>query len=53
MNVDSNVDKALTLATGMINSLGNCIGALGAIPCCIVCPNPYKPVVCIQKQSQK
>ena len=28
----------------MINSLGNCVGALGAIPCCIVCPNPYKPV---------
>lgn len=29
---------------GMINALGSCIGALGAIPCCIVCPNPYKPV---------
>jgi len=29
---------------GMINSLGSCIGTLGAIPCCIVCPNPYKPV---------
>ena len=28
----------------MINSLGNIIGACGAIPCCIVCPNPYKPV---------
>lgn len=28
----------------MINSLGTCIGTLGAIPCCIVCPNPYKPV---------
>jgi len=29
---------------GMINSLGSFIGFLGAIPCCIVCPNPYKPV---------
>ncbi|KAG9658681.1 stomatin family protein-like protein, partial [Aureobasidium melanogenum] len=29
---------------GMINALGSVIGNLGAIPCCIVCPNPYKPV---------
>jgi len=28
----------------MINSLGNCIGTFGAVPCCICCPNPYKPV---------
>jgi len=28
----------------MINSLGSCIGFLGAIPCCVCCPNPYKPV---------
>jgi regulator of protease activity HflC (stomatin/prohibitin superfamily) len=28
----------------MINSLGSIVGTLGAIPCCIVCPNPYKPV---------
>jgi len=28
----------------MINTLGSCMGTLGAIPCCIVCPNPYKPV---------
>ncbi|EKG17836.1 Band 7 protein [Macrophomina phaseolina MS6] len=28
----------------MIDALGSCIGTLGAIPCCIVCPNPYKPV---------
>ncbi len=27
-----------------VNSLGTCIGCFGAIPCCIVCPNPYKPV---------
>jgi len=28
----------------MINALGACIGTLGAIPCCILCPNPYKNV---------
>ncbi|ESZ89998.1 stomatin-like protein [Sclerotinia borealis F-4128] len=28
----------------MINTLGSCIGTCGAIPCCFVCPNPYKPV---------
>ncbi|EXJ67730.1 uncharacterized protein A1O5_09076 [Cladophialophora psammophila CBS 110553] len=28
----------------MINTLGQCIGCIGAIPCCIICPNPYKPV---------
>ncbi|KAL8640072.1 MAG: hypothetical protein Q9228_002969 [Teloschistes exilis] len=28
----------------MINTLGSVIGFCGAIPCCIVCPNPYKPV---------
>jgi len=29
---------------GMINSLGNFIGTLGAVPCCVCCPNPYRPV---------
>ncbi|TID22428.1 gb [Venturia nashicola] len=29
---------------GMINSLGSIIGSCGAVPCCIVCPNPYRPV---------
>jgi len=29
---------------GMVNMLGACIGNLGAIPCCVICPNPYKPV---------
>lgn len=24
--------------------MGVCIGTLGAIPCCLCCPNPYKPV---------
>ena len=28
----------------MINGLGSIVGTLGAIPCCVVCPNPYKPV---------
>ncbi|KAI5458604.1 hypothetical protein BGZ63DRAFT_416220 [Mariannaea sp. PMI_226] len=28
----------------MINTLGSCIGTLGAIPCCIICPNPFKNV---------
>jgi erythrocyte band 7 integral membrane protein len=27
-----------------INSLGNCFGGLGAIPCCFCCPNPFKSV---------
>ncbi|KAM0264737.1 hypothetical protein ACHAQJ_000562 [Trichoderma viride] len=29
---------------GMINTLGSCIGTMGAFPCCIICPNPYKHV---------
>jgi erythrocyte band 7 integral membrane protein len=29
---------------GMISGLGEIIGTLGAIPCCLVCPNPYKNV---------
>ncbi|RDA89638.1 hypothetical protein CP533_0738 [Ophiocordyceps camponoti-saundersi (nom. inval.)] len=28
----------------MINALGSLIGSLGAFPCCICCPNPYKSV---------
>lgn len=28
----------------MINSLGAIMGTLGAVPCCIICPNPYRPV---------
>lgn len=28
----------------MVNSLGSIIGNLGAVPCCLCCPNPYKPV---------
>jgi len=29
---------------GMINTLGSCVGGMGAVPCCVCCPNPYKPV---------
>lgn len=29
---------------GMINGLGTIIGTMGAIPCCVCCPNPYKSV---------
>ncbi|KAI1120842.1 hypothetical protein F5Y10DRAFT_282968 [Nemania abortiva] len=28
----------------MINAFGACMGTLGAVPCCICCPNPYKQV---------
>ncbi|KAI1654228.1 stomatin-like protein [Daldinia decipiens] len=28
----------------MINAIGSCVGSLGAIPCIICCPNPYKQV---------
>ncbi|KAI1136628.1 stomatin-like protein [Hypoxylon sp. FL0543] len=28
----------------MINAMGACMGTLGAIPCVICCPNPYKQV---------
>ncbi|KAI0837258.1 stomatin-like protein [Hypoxylon sp. FL0890] len=28
----------------MINAIGSCMGSLGAIPCVICCPNPYKQV---------
>ncbi|PHH89029.1 hypothetical protein CDD83_6758 [Cordyceps sp. RAO-2017] len=28
----------------MINTMGECMGTMGAVPCCILCPNPYKNV---------
>lgn len=36
----------------MINGLGSCIGNLGAIPCCIVCPNPYKEVSIFKQNAR-
>jgi len=29
----------------MMNCLGSVIGVMGAIPCCVCCPNPYKQIV--------
>ena len=34
--------SSLTHAT--VNTLGTTIGFFGAIPCCIICPNPFKEV---------
>jgi erythrocyte band 7 integral membrane protein len=34
----------LTVSLSLVNALGAVIGTMGAIPCCIVCPNPYKNV---------
>jgi hypothetical protein len=28
----------------LVHSLGQCIGFCGAFPCCLCCPNPFKPV---------
>ena len=27
-----------------VNTLGSIVGGFGAVPCCICCPNPYRPV---------
>lgn len=32
------------LTITIVHGLGECLGFLGAIPCCVCCPNPYKPV---------
>ena len=32
------------LIFAQVNTLGSFVGCLGAVPCCVVCPNPYKPV---------
>jgi erythrocyte band 7 integral membrane protein len=40
----SRAPTPIHLTVIQINTLGGCIGTLGAIPCCVVCPNPYKPV---------
>lgn len=41
---DTEDDSAHGWYGGMINTLGSVIGTMGAVPCCIVCPNPYRPV---------
>jgi len=41
---DTEDDSAHGWYGGMIQSLGSIIGTCGAVPCCIVCPNPYRPV---------
>lgn len=41
--VDANANPEGWYGT-MINTAGAIIGTLGAIPCCICCPNPYKSV---------
>ena len=41
---DTEDAAAHTWYGSMINTLGNVVGTLGAIPCCVICPNPYKPV---------
>ncbi|KAG0260683.1 hypothetical protein BG011_001690 [Mortierella polycephala] len=28
----------------LMNVAGDCIGGMGSIPCCVICPNPYKSV---------
>ncbi|RKF60485.1 putative band 7 family protein R614 [Golovinomyces cichoracearum] len=40
----SDSDKGHGLYGSIINSLGTCLGMIGAIPCCIFFPNPYKSV---------
>lgn len=44
LNPDSEDASTTGWYGGMIDTLGGLIGTCGAIPCCIVCPNPYKPV---------
>ncbi|KAF7126158.1 hypothetical protein CNMCM5793_002580 [Aspergillus hiratsukae] len=41
---DADNPDAHSWYASMIHSLGQVIGGLGAIPCCICCPNPFKPV---------
>src|SRR5271155_630193 len=36
--------RAASANISSVNTLGGCIGFMGSIPCCIICPNPYKPV---------
>jgi regulator of protease activity HflC (stomatin/prohibitin superfamily) len=44
IKADSNEDEKHGWYGAMMNGIGSCIGTLGAIPVCIICPNPYKEV---------
>lgn len=44
LKADDQDDSAHGWYGNMIQTLGSIIGTLGAIPCCVVCPNPYQPV---------
>lgn len=41
---DAETDASSGFYGSFIHALGMCVGALGAIPCCVCFPNPYKPV---------
>ncbi|GAM86599.1 hypothetical protein ANO11243_046130 [Dothideomycetidae sp. 11243] len=41
---DAQDDSTTGWYGSMIATLGSIVGTCGAIPCCVVCPNPYKPV---------
>lgn len=43
-NVISNKTRVFLLILLIVNAFGSCMGSLGAIPCIICCPNPYKQV---------
>jgi erythrocyte band 7 integral membrane protein len=44
LNPDHQDTAAHSWYGAMIDGLGSVIGTCGAVPCCIVCPNPYRPV---------
>jgi erythrocyte band 7 integral membrane protein len=41
---DSNDASTHSWYASMIDTLGSVIGTCGAVPCCVLCPNPYRPV---------
>jgi hypothetical protein len=41
---DQEDEKSHGWYAAMIDGIGTVIGTCGAIPCCVVCPNPYHPV---------
>lgn len=44
-SISSDKSHVLSSDTPPVNVFGAVIGTLGAIPCCICCPNPYKEVL--------